>query len=118
MAHVAVDFDNTLFECTNYPAIGPEIAGAIKWLTEIALDPFIRVTIFSVRSGDQRQVASMTMALVRAGLPQGALKRLGWSNVKESSMTVFVDDRNFGWQGNFPTKEEIKNFRPYKRHNA
>lgn len=114
MSHVAVDFDNTLFTCTNYPTIGPEIPGAIKWLTEITLDPFIRVTIFSVRSGDQKQVAAMTMALVRAGLPQGALKKLGWSNVKDSTMTVFVDDRNFGWSGNFPTKEEIKNFRPWK----
>jgi hypothetical protein len=98
---IAVDFDGTI--CDHYfPAVGPEVPGAFKWLKTFQ-EYGAKLVLWTVRSDEQRagDVLSDAIAFCRENgiefwgvneIPEQA----SWTKSPKVHATFFIDDRAVG----------------------
>ena len=111
---IACDFDGVIHSYVSGWVEGsipdPPVDGAIEWLEETSKK--CEIIIFSARLQDESNLTKVKRYLVDHGLSTEALARLDFK--PKPGATIYLDDRAWQFNGkNFPTVEEVKNFRPW-----
>lgn len=117
---ICVDFDRVIHQYTspwtNATTIAdPPVEGAFEWLAEM-VDHF-RVHIFSSRSHVEGGIDAMVGWFEKHGMRRSVLCNLIFPQHKPAAV-LYIDDRAFHFQGRFPTKEEITEFKPWHPNDA
>lgn len=115
MKTICVDFDRVIHQYTTLwsgPANieDPPVKGAFEWLTEMS--GYYEVCIYSARSSTDEGRQAMVQWFLLRGLPVEVLAKFHFP-IRKPSAVLYIDDRAFHFQGNFPTKEFIDNFKPW-----
>lgn len=110
---ICVDFDGVLHQYMT-PWEGPEIIpdgpieGAIPWLHEMV--KHFTVHIFSVRSTWPEGILAMQEWLEEHGAP---VEQLSFPTEKPYA-GIYLDDRGWRFEGEYPSVDEINSFTPWK----
>ncbi len=121
---VAVDFDGVLHswdgEWQGADVVnGAPIPGAIDWLEQV-LNSGLDVVILTSRCAEDapdvigRAREAIRFWLVEHGLPQEKLRQITITAEKLAA-GMYIDDRGFHFEGQFPTPAQILNFKPWWR---
>lgn len=112
---IAVDFDGVLHSYTSGwkgPADIPDppVPGAIEWLNKIS--PHFEVVIFTTRGE----------SIYAKNAIRQYLYDYGWTAAKGATVTntkipaiIYIDDRGWRFEGEFPSKEEIHRAKPWNK---
>lgn len=137
-AKICVDFDGVIHSyksgwCGVTCIPDPPVPGAIEWLESMLpapedIDPFSQElrefkenkwpvpVIYSSRSYQRGGIRAMQNWLIENGLPHGYIRdRILRFPVKKPIAMLTIDDRAICFEGEFPSWEEIKNFKPWNR---
>jgi len=94
---VAVDFDGTIAENDNFPAVGSPVPGALKWLTRFN-DEGIDIILWTVRSAEALKLAENYMA--DAGIRLFGVNvnpdQSSFSTSPKVFADAYIDDRAIG----------------------
>jgi len=112
---VAVDFDGVIHSYKSGwidygTLVDPPVEGAIKFLKEI-LQTF-RVSIMSTRAAEPRGVVAIKEWLEKYGMTPQEVASINVTSEKIHAK-IYIDDRGYQFNGEFPTMEYIKNFLPW-----
>ena len=131
---LSVDFDGVIHSYTS-PWTGvldindPPVPGAIGWLEAMALDPDVQIIIHSCRlslepkdawywepvSVRARQMA-LEAWLILYGFPDVLLSQLEvWAYKGKPHATVYLDDRGYRFQGDFPSLETLRALKQWNK---
>jgi hypothetical protein len=93
----------------------PPVPGAFEWLQSLieANKGFV-VCIYSSRSKYPSAVDAMKLWFLKHGLRQDLLERLMFPTEKPSAWLT-IDDRAICFLGNWPTHDELINFKPWTK---
>jgi hypothetical protein len=106
-----MDFDGTLNTyASGYtsPPVDPPVKGALEWMQEIA--PVFQLVIFSARANDNQGVEDIQSWLNNNGF-QGIPVTI--TDEKPANAQWILDDRGLNFSGQYPSVEELKDFRPW-----
>ena len=123
---IAVDFDGVIHQYTSkWTRPGdikdPPMPGAFEWLERMV--KYFKVVIYSSRiTPHDDQPATDTEGLLAVvawfqehELPQKVLDKLElWVGKGKPTALIYIDDRAFRFWGDFPTKGEINQLKPWK----
>lgn len=129
---IAVDFDGVIHQYTTKqgqtwdPTFIPDppMPGAFEWL-EVMIEHF-NVVIYSARltprgeteadwADAQDALTAMKGWFLLQGMKGCQLGKLTfWQNPGKPTALVYIDDRGYRFQGEFPDKQEIYRLRPWK----
>lgn len=90
----------------------PPVPGAIEWLEQMVRDGRFKVHILSSRSHQIGGVVAMYDWLADNGLSAESLKELYWPHHKPPAH-MSIDDRGWYFTGEFPSPDEVADFRPW-----
>jgi len=114
---VLVDFDGVLHSYTSGwqgadVVSDPPVLEAIEWLQHLVEDPGLDVRVYSARSQQEGGIPAMKTWLEENGFPGHLLHKLGFPWNKPAAWLT-IDDRAIRFEGEFPTVQEIHDFRPW-----
>lgn len=127
---ICLDFDGVLHSyssgwkgASNIPDI--PVKGAIKWLDSLIEDgeslcsfaPRFRdfdVCIYSSRSSQFGGRQAMRKWLIKHGLPKHKIENIRFPLFKPAAQLT-IDDRAICFSGNFPSIDDMKNFKPWNK---
>lgn len=115
---IAIDFDGVIHSYTSgYTAPGiikdGPVLGAFKWLEEIVHSDDMIAVFFSSRCKYDEFKPACEAWLIKCGVPEDIRSRILYSATKPPAWLT-VDDRAWNFTGdNFPTLEEIRNFKSW-----
>ncbi len=89
----------------------PPVPGSLEFIRK-ALDDGFQVYIFSTRNRDDRGKRAIHRWLIEQGLEDSYLNRLSFPEDKPIAK-VYIDDRAWEFNGEFPELAEIDQFRPW-----
>lgn len=131
---IACDFDGVVHSYTSpwtkvLDINDPPVPGAIEWLTAVALDPEIRVIIHSCRFAMEPEAAWYWEATplrprIRAlqdwlhhhGMTAKAIAGVEvWAYKGKPHATVYLDDRGFRFEGDFPSPEALRALKQWNK---
>lgn len=117
MKTISVDFDGVIHSYTSPWTTAdevrdPPVPGAMEWLVQ-ASQRFI-VCISSARSSQPGGIEAMKTWLAHHELPPSVLEKIQFPTEKPKAV-LYIDDRAFRFEGDFPTMAEIDEFRPWNR---
>lgn len=114
--NVCVDFDGVIHSyasgwCGEENIPDKPVDGSREWIQSL-LDAGYKVTILSSRAQTNEGVWAISRWLYDHGFPN---EKIEITAVKTAAL-VYIDDRGWHFTGNnFPTPEEIKNFKPWNK---
>jgi hypothetical protein len=115
---LCVDFDGVLHSYTSgwrgvdQVPDGP-VPGAVDWLRAMLGEGF-DVCIYSSRSKDPTGVAAMMAALRVWGMDMDDIERLDFP-IEKPAAWLTIDDRCFRFEGDFPSADWLRRFRPWNK---
>ncbi len=101
------------------PAEMTKIAVEVKnaelaaWLEEMVTAGF-RVCIFSARSNKPEGIEAMKRWFQKHELPDWLFACLAFPTTKPGAL-LYIDDRGFHFEGEFPTVDYIRKFKPWNK---
>lgn len=114
---ISIDFDGCLSTYTSgwqgadvIP--DPPVENAIQWLESLCRDERFDVQIYSSRNHQDGGIFAMSHWLLDWGFAYYLLDRIGFPMIKPPAHLI-IDDRAFCFRGEFPTLDEIANFKPW-----
>jgi len=114
---LALDFDGVIHGYqsgwqggTNIP--DPPVEKALQYLRDMVGDPEIRPVIFSSRARHPNAITAIKRYLTSHGLEPHIVKQIEITAEKPPAWLT-VDDRAWAFDGTFPTRKEVLNFRPW-----
>lgn len=121
---IILDFDGVLHSYTTkfrFPWIIPDppVPGAMKFLQEMVAHFTVR--IYSTRSFNSRGLAAMKKWIKEKGIEEcgeefkEAFKKLKFPEKGKPTGHLYIDDRGFHFEGDWPSAEFIENFKPWNR---
>jgi hypothetical protein len=115
---LCVDFDGVLHEYISPWTFADEIAdgpvpGALDWLVAMLGEGF-DVCVYSSRSKDPAGIAAMRAWFAKHGMDADILEQLDFPTEKPAAYLT-IDDRAFRFEGDFPTADWIRRFRPWNK---
>ena len=115
---LCVDFDGVIHQYTSPWTNAGEIhdgpvSGAIRWLRTMLAEGF-EVCVYSSRGLDPAGIPAMRAWLVRHGMPSADVDSLQFPTQKLPAVLT-IDDRCFRFEGDFPSADYIRRFRPWNR---
>lgn len=113
---ISLDFDGV---CNSYKSgfvaiddiPDPPVTGSLEFIRK-ALDDGFKVYIFSTRNRDDQGKRAIYKWFVEHGLEDSYLNQLSFPEEKPIAK-VYIDDRAWEFNGEFPELEEIDQFRPW-----
>jgi len=120
---LCLDFDGVLHSystgwkgATEIP--DPPTDGAMEWLKELLEEDYFDVQIYSSRSRYEGGIQAMRKWLIdnfeAVGISDGKAYKLKFPTEKPPAF-LQIDDRCICFNGEFPTFEEMKNFKPWNK---
>lgn len=115
---LCVDFDGVLhsyesgWKGADIVFDGP-VPGAVEWLRAMLGEGF-DICVYSSRSKDPRGVAAMQAALKVWGMDPDDVDRLDFPTEKPAAWLT-IDDRCFRFEGDFPSADWLRRFRPWNK---
>ncbi len=95
----------------------PPVPGAFEFIND-CLDLDYRIAIFSARSHQEGGIPAMVQWFEKHANKEFiipiSLTQLFFPKEKPPA-TLYIDDRGFHFEGQFPTMEFIKNFKPWNK---
>lgn len=88
------------------------VKGAIEWLEGLVASGRFSVNIYSSRCRFEEGVDAMAAWLVAHGLSEEALQQIGFPHEKMAAFLT-IDDRAWCFAGEFPTEQQILEFKPW-----
>ena len=115
---LCVDFDGVLHSYSSgWKGAGivsdPPIPGAVAWLVSMLAEGF-DICVYSSRSKDADGVEAMRAALKKWGMDPDDIDRLDFPTEKPAAWLT-IDDRCFRFEGDFPSADWIRRFRPWNK---
>ena len=117
MSTLAIDFDGVLSDYRGWHGAGtldPPVAGAIQAIRDYQ-DAGLTVTIYTTRADGPKAVMKLEKWLQEHGLEYKRIKEIQITNTKPPAI-VYLDDRAWRFNGQFPKAEEILAFRTWQGH--
>jgi len=116
---LCIDFDGVIHSYSSGwqgadKVADPPVDGAIKWLTELVRDGGYEVNIYSSRSRQDGGVKAMMHWFTLVGMRDEILKEIKFPTQKPAAW-ITIDDRAICFDGNFPSKETINDFKPWNK---
>lgn len=114
---ICVDFDGVIHSYTSgWKGIDviPDkpVEGAIKWLEYFAMDSRFEIHIYSSRSKEESGRKAMYNWLQVNGLGSPYIDFIKFSQEKPAAWLT-IDDRAICFKGEFPTADDMNNFKPW-----
>ena len=113
---VALDFDGVInsytsgfVSLTKIP--DPPVEGSIEYIQKLVEYGF-KVYIYSTRNDQDKGRQAISDYLLKHGLPEGVLKKVGIKAGKPAAK-IYLDDRAWEFTGTFPDPLEIECFKPW-----
>lgn len=116
---LCIDFDGVIHAYTT-PWGGADVIfddpvpGAIDWLIELVKSEDFHVCIYSSRSREESGIHAMENWLLSHGMPFRILTEIGFPTQKPAAFLT-IDDRAICFDGNFPTQDTMKDFKPWNK---
>lgn len=114
---LCIDFDGVIHSYVSgwkgYAVVhDPPVPGAIEWLTALCADGRFIVNIYSSRSKSNEGIETMRNWLREYGMHRDVLNRIRFPTQKPAAHLT-IDDRALCFTGEFPTAEEMLDFKPW-----
>lgn len=114
---IALDFDGVVHSYTTeftFPEVIPDppVPGAIEFIKEMR-DNY-EIVIFSSRCQSFRCEREIKKWLINNGLEREYVDELDVT-LEKPPADIYIDDRAYCFKGEFPSKEFIKNFKPWNQ---
>jgi hypothetical protein len=116
---ISLDFDGVLHKYVKGTYTGdstiipnPPVPGAIKWLSSIVSDGRFLVVIYSSRSKILGFEEALYEWLKLNGMEEDLIRKLAVCTTKPPAF-LFIDDRNWRFNGKFPDAEAMLGFRAW-----
>ena len=115
--YLAIDFDGVIHSYTSrytYPEVIPDppVDGAFEFLRDAAKK--FTLVIFTSRCVDFRARKAIIEWFLHHGLEKSLVDELEITKEKPPC-DLYIDDRAFTFQGEFPTIDFVENFRPWNQ---
>lgn len=115
---LCVDFDGVIHSYTSGwkgadVVLDPPVPGAIAWLRSM-LEQGFQVCVYSSRSKDPAGVQAMREWFELHGAPTSVVDALEFPTEKPAAH-ITIDDRAFRFEGDFPSAEWLRRFKPWNR---
>ena len=115
---LCVDFDGVIHSyASGWKGVGQvaddPVPGALPWIIAMLGEGF-DVCIYSSRSKDPAGVPAMRAAFKRWGMDHDDIDRLDFPTEKPAAW-ITIDDRCFRFEGDFPSADWIRRFRPWNK---
>lgn len=115
---IAVDFDGVLHEYSSgYKgagvAVDDPVPGALARLERMQDHPQMDPYIFTTHGGTAHGIIGVRDWLLIHGYPYEKAMRLEITNIKKPAH-MYIDDRNWQFDGTFPTDDEILGFKTWQ----
>ena len=116
---IAIDFDGVIHSYTskwvNESHIpDPPVSGALEFIRDL-MDNGLQVAIFSTRNSSPFAIAAMKNWLTTNGMDAEHVFKIQFPIQKPPLASLFIDDRGFHFQGEFPSVEYCKSFKPWNK---
>lgn len=92
----------------------PPVPGAFDWLQSMTRDGRFEVHVYSSRSKESGAIEAMIAWFKTHGLPWETISLLKFPTQKPAAIMT-IDDRAFCFNGTFPTKEWLIDFKPWNK---
>lgn len=118
-AIICVDFDGVIHSYSSgwrgvdVIADAP-VRGAIEWLEEMLQAENVKPVIYSSRSKNPEGIEAMKNWFFDHGMDYELLKKLEFPTQKPAAFLT-IDDRAICFEGLFPTREDVLNFKPWNK---
>lgn len=116
---ICIDFDGVLHSYTSgwkgaEVILDPPVPGAIEWLTSLAEDDEFKAVIYSSRSKEPDAIWAMRIWFTDHGMSNEVLAKIDFA-VEKPPAFLTIDDRAICFEGIFPDKAVMKNFKPWNK---